>query len=108
MYFSTAVVATLSLLPIFAVPKPLITVTKYNDNLTGRHIVSLRPGVTPISFLKATNITAIYKYTVINGFAKMMQYGVSLASALHGTGPQTQTQTPTSKFTACHIPNKPR
>ncbi|KAG6814274.1 hypothetical protein H0H87_008657, partial [Tephrocybe sp. NHM501043] len=70
MLLLAAGVAALSLvLPAFGTPTKLLDIVKYDGETTGRHVVVLNNGITPTSFLEATNITAIHKLGIINGFA---------------------------------------
>ncbi|KAG6862660.1 hypothetical protein C0993_002151, partial [Termitomyces sp. T159_Od127] len=69
MHLYSPVIALAFLVPVFAAPRSLVPVEKFDGETSGRHIVTLKPGVDRSSFVFATNIVPTHNWTVINGFA---------------------------------------
>ncbi|KAG6884683.1 hypothetical protein C0992_005921 [Termitomyces sp. T32_za158] len=55
--------------PAIAAPANLIAVEKYDGETSGKHIVTLKPGVDQSLFLDGTNLITTHNWTVVNGFA---------------------------------------
>ena len=71
MHFSTAFLAGVVLmLPAYAVPSPLINITKSTGGTNGGYIVVFKSDSAKLSFVKGKS-TVTHSYDIINGCAGM-------------------------------------